>query len=99
MMNRSHQFIQKGFLYNFENCLTIISSVNYCGNQNDGSIVFINEENIIEIFPLKNWGFFWHLRRIIIPKFVSILFHFDICPLHEYDYEIEDESTRTFLIE
>jgi protein phosphatase len=97
MMIRSHELNKEGFLINFESCLTIFSSANYCRNQNDGSIAFINEENMIDIFPLNDCGFFWHLRRIFIPHFASFLFHFDICLLNEYNTEVDDHS-NTFLL-
>jgi hypothetical protein len=72
MIIRSHEHCRCGFHWPFEEdwgCLTIFSSVNYCGEMNDGSVCIICEGSKVEIYPLS-YESTTKRRRFLIPRFV-----------------------------
>jgi diadenosine tetraphosphatase ApaH/serine/threonine PP2A family protein phosphatase len=78
MIIRSHEHCSDGFCWPFGEdckCLTIFSSVNYCGGMNDGSVCLIGEDNKYEIHCLSYESSKSH-HRVLIPSFILESFQF-----------------------
>jgi diadenosine tetraphosphatase ApaH/serine/threonine PP2A family protein phosphatase len=72
MIIRSHEHCREGFCWPFGcdcGCLTIFSSVDYCGEMNDDSVCVIDKDNKYEICQLSYESLTKH-RRILIQSFV-----------------------------
>jgi protein phosphatase len=52
-MIRAHQFCEKGSKWNFDECLTVFSACDYCGQGNLGAVAVISESDTVTICRFK----------------------------------------------
>jgi protein phosphatase len=97
---RSHEYCQEGFSWTFgqgSRCLTIFSSIDYCGEMNDGSVCIINELNEEEIYRIP-----YESMKVrcfpLIPSFILESFRFNQIDLDESSQDSQFHLTINLLV-
>jgi hypothetical protein len=88
---RSHEYCESGFSWSFgrENgLLTIFSSVDYCGEKNDGSVCLLKEDCKYDLHQLSYERLAKH-RRSLIPLFVLKSIRFQNLGFHNQFHDTE----------
>lgn len=71
LLIRSHEKCSDGSKYVFRNCLTIFSSTDYCGENNNAAIALVRDSCEVEIYPLlKLTPQQVNKRRVMIPEWL-----------------------------
>jgi hypothetical protein len=100
MIIRSHEHCSDGFCWTFGEdcqCLTIFSSINDCGEMNDGSVCLIGEDNKHEIHRLSFELSKSH-QRVLIPLFILESFQFPHFVLSQQSDESQKHSEVKIII-